>query len=88
MQQSPKRVNFPKIITVLAITFAVASGLCGLNAFAIGFLGRGSKWLASGAIIAGSLELLVMVLSGVGLLVMLVAWGVATLIRQDARDAG
>lgn len=88
MQQSPKRVNFPKILTVLAITFAIASGLCGMNGFAVSFLARGHNMVATILVIAGSLELLVMILSGVGVLVMLVAWGLAALIRQDARDAG
>jgi hypothetical protein len=74
-----ERVNFSRIVVVLAITFGIALGLCGLNFLAVSRLsGRGG---------AGSLlmttawfELAAMILSAVGLVLCLVGWGVRSII--------
>lgn len=73
MPQLLERVNFPKIVTVLAITFAIGFGLCGLN-FIAASTGHGDP---SVLIATGWLELLVMILSAVGLVVTLVTWGIS-----------
>lgn len=66
-------INFPKVITVLAITFGVSLGLCGLTAIA----SRVSQ-LAPALIPLGFLELGGILFSAVGLVVMTVLWVVAT----------
>jgi len=66
-----ERVNFPKLVTVLAVTFAVALGTCGLTAFV------GAKWGGAYVLPLGLVELAVIVLSGVGLLISVILWVVA-----------
>jgi Na+-driven multidrug efflux pump len=67
-----KQVNFPKIVTVLAVTFAVALGACGLTVLASSH--GGGEYAMPLAI----LELAVMVLAAVGLIVTVVVWVVAS----------
>lgn len=56
-------VNFPKVVTVFAVTFGVALGACGLTAL----VGRGDT-----AMTFGLVELAAMVLSAVALIVTVV----------------
>jgi len=69
-----ERINFPKIVTVLAVTFAVALGACGLTVLAGSRLGGG--YVTPLAMI----ELAVMVLAAAGLIVTVVVWVAASLI--------
>lgn len=64
-------VNFPKVVTVLAVTFGVALGACGLTAL----VGRGDT-----AMTFGIVELAVMVLSAIGLIVAVIVWIIVTAI--------
>lgn len=71
---SPLRehINFPKIVTVLAVTFAIALGACGLTVL-VSSHGGGEY-----AMPLGILELVVMVLAAAGLVVTVVVWVVAS----------
>jgi hypothetical protein len=69
-----KHVNFPKIVTVLAVTFAVALGACGLTVLASSH--GGGQY----AMPLGILELAVMILSAAGLVVTVVVWVIASAI--------
>lgn len=68
------RVNFAKIITILAIVFGVSLGLCGLTyAASIKVPGDG-QWI----IIFGILELAAILLSAIGLVITVIVWIVAS----------
>ena len=67
-----EHINFPKIVTVLAVTFAVALGACGLTVLVSSHGGGGY------AMPLGILELAVMVLAAIGLIVTVVVWVVAS----------
>ncbi|HTV16566.1 MAG TPA: hypothetical protein VMD92_15855 [Acidobacteriaceae bacterium] len=87
MPQLLERVNFPKVVTVLAVSLGVGLGLCGLNFVAVSALGGGSGGIATALITTAWLELLVMVLSAVGLVVALAMWGAVKVIHSH-RSAG
>lgn len=70
-------INFPKVITVLAIVFGVSLGLCGLTAFA----SRAISW-APALVPLGFLELAGILFSAMGLVVMTVLWVVATALNR------
>jgi O-antigen ligase len=69
------RVNFARIVTVLAVTFGISAGLCGLTAV-LSSQARGS---GSALIFIGALELIVMALSALGLVLTVIAWVVASI---------
>jgi len=74
-----ERVNFPKVITVLAIVFGIALGSCGITAMiALGGAGR-SQGFGPALAVLGYGELLVMILSAVGLVVVAAVWIVASI---------
>jgi hypothetical protein len=60
-------VNFPKVIAVLAVTFVLALGACGVSAV----IGHGNF-----ALPFGTLALAVMALSFAGIVVMAIVWAV------------
>lgn len=68
-----EHVNFPKIVTVLAITFGVATGACGLTALASA---RAGGYLLP----LGIIELAVMALSALGLVLTVIVWLVVSAI--------
>jgi hypothetical protein len=76
-----KRVNFPKVVTVLAISLGVGLGLCGLNFAAVSALPGGNGGVTAVLFVAAWLELLVMVLSAGGLVITLTTWGVVKVIH-------
>jgi hypothetical protein len=70
MPQLLERINFPKVVTVLAVTFAVSLGACGLTGIGIAKPDGGSDilvWL-------GFIELAVIFLSAFGLVLTAVVW--------------
>jgi hypothetical protein len=74
-----ERVNFSRIVMVLAVTFGIALGLCGLNFVAVSSLnGRGGPGTL--LIATAWLELAAMIFSAVGLVLCLVGWGVRSMI--------
>lgn len=74
-----ERVNFSRIVMVLAVTFGIALGLCGLNFAAVAGL-RGRGGLGTLLITTAWLELGAMILSAAGLVLCLAGWGVRTMI--------
>jgi hypothetical protein len=72
MPQLLERINFPKVVTVLAITFGVALGACGLTGIAA--TRGGNDAFVSLAFI----ELAVILLSAVGLILTVVVWIIAS----------
>jgi len=79
MPQLLDRINFPKIVIVLAVTFGVALGACGLTA--IGLTAIGGTLGGNFAITLGLIELGVMLLSLLGLVLTLIAWAIAAATR-------
>jgi hypothetical protein len=73
-----ERVNFPKLVTVLAAIFGIALGACGLTALV------GARFNGASVLPLGIVELVVMVLSAVGLLISLTVWGVASALGKTA----
>lgn len=73
MPQLLERINFPKVVTVLAITFAVALGACGLTRTGIARSSGGTEILVSLAFI----ELAVILLSAFGFVLTVVVWIIA-----------
>lgn len=73
-------INFPKVITILAIIFGVSLGLCGLTAIA-----SRVNQLEPALIPLGFLELAGILFSAVGLVVMTVLWVVATGLNRARR---
>jgi hypothetical protein len=69
------RVNFAKIVTVLASIFGIALGLCGVT-FLVSSGGNGTAGFFIGL---GVLELAVMGLSAVGLVVTVIVWVIASI---------
>jgi hypothetical protein len=68
------RIPFAKIVTILAVTFGVALGLCGMTV-----LVSSNTHLGGSAMMPlGVLELVVMVLSAAGLVLTTIAWVIAS----------
>ena len=79
------RLPFARIVTVLAVAFGVALGLCGLNlALSTGGVFRNAGQVGSSILVgSGMIEIAVMVLSGFGLVLTVVVWVVASAVSQD-----
>jgi len=75
------RIPFAKIVAVLAVTFGVSLGLCGLT-FVLSS-GGGSGGIFVGL---GLLELISMALSAAGLLVTLFAWVLLTAVGSFGQN--
>jgi hypothetical protein len=73
MPQLLERINFPKVVTVLAVAFAVSLGACGLTSIGIAKSGSGSDILVP----LGFIELAVILLSAFGLVLTAVVWIIA-----------
>jgi hypothetical protein len=67
MPRPLSHINFPKVITVLAVIFGIGLGTCGLAALA-----GNSNF----ALPLGMVALIAMVLSFVGIVVMAIIWAV------------
>lgn len=71
-----ERINFPKVVSVLAVSFGVALGACGLTAL-------GSSHALSGLLLPlGLIELAVILLSALGLLLTVIVWIIASFLGQ------
>jgi len=83
-----ERVNFARIVTVLAIVFGIALGSCGITA-AIALGGaRLNQGFAGALMFLGYAELAVMVLSAVALVIVVAVWIIASMLgRFNHRDA-
>ena len=80
-----KRFPFEKIVIVMAVSFLVGVGLCGLD-IALGAHGYGK----SGEFSAGPLDgvsLVVMALSAAGLVLSLIVWLLAVIVRSASSRA-
>jgi hypothetical protein len=78
------RINFAKIVTVLAVVFGISFGLCGL-AFLVS---SGSSSAAGFLMSMGMVELAVMGVSAAGLVLTVIVWvalAVITSFRETAR---
>ena len=78
-----ERIPFAKILAVLAATFVISLGLCGLT-FAFGVGGNGN----SGAIVGSleNLELDGMAFSAVGLILMAAVWGIVAAVSSFGQN--
>lgn len=82
------RIPFAKIVTVLAIVFGIALGLCGLNLIlALTPIGR-LRILDQGPMsVMGLVEIGAMLLSGLGLFVTAFAWVVLVVVGSFTRKS-
>jgi len=81
-----KRFPFAKIVIVMAVSFLVGVGLCGLD-FALGANGIGKS---GGEFSVGPLDgvsLVVMALSAAGLVLSLIVWLLAVIVRSASSGA-
>lgn len=79
MSQSPTSA-FAKTAIFFAVAFSIGVGLCGLDFF---LASRGIRSSHGGEIGVGPLDvpsLLIMLLSGIGLIVSLIAWFIAAIV--------
>ena len=83
------RIPFAKIVTVLAVVFGIALGMCGLTAAlssrAMGGNGGALRSIQMFVISMGVLELIALLLSAAGLLVTVVAWVVLAAVGSLSR---
>ncbi|MGA2048890.1 MAG: hypothetical protein ABSG96_14425 [Terracidiphilus sp.] len=80
-----KRFPFAKIVIVMAVSFLVGVGLCGLD-IALGAHGYGKTGEFSAGPIDG-LSLIVMILSAAGLVLSLIVWLLAVIVRSAGSGA-
>lgn len=78
----PARVSFRKTVTVLAVAFGIASGLCGLNFLAVYTMGRASIYPPMPLILTAYAESAVMIFSAAGLLLCLLWWAISRVARH------
>jgi hypothetical protein len=77
-----ERINFARIIAILAIVFGISLGLCGLNFFVV-TSGMGREiGIAPFLGFAGIAELALMALSGIGLVLAAIVWVIASMFGQ------
>ena len=80
------RIPFAKIVTVLAVIFGIALGMCGLNLLlALSPLGRLRAFDGGPFSVMGFIELGAMLLSAVGMMVTVVAWVVMAAVGSFSR---
>lgn len=82
------KTGLAKAAAILATTLSVATVSCGLN-WALAMANSTNRWALGFLVIAGCAELVVMVVSVVGLLIVLVIWLVSkghALTRKDSND--
>jgi hypothetical protein len=82
------KTGLAKAAAILATTLSVATVSCGLN-WALAMANSTTQWALGFLVIAGYAELIVMVASVVGLLIVLVIWLVSkghALTRKDSND--
>jgi hypothetical protein len=78
-------VNLPKIVAILAVIFGISLGMCGLNVLAVSAFSRGNGGPAQLLIATAWLELFVMIISGLGLIMALILWGVDSLFSKGPK---
>jgi uncharacterized Tic20 family protein len=74
-------INFAKIVTVLAIVFAISLGLCGVTVALTSTVHGGGSVLIFGMIV----EAIAMGLSALGLLVTVIVWVIASIASGRGR---
>ena len=78
-----KRFPFAKIVAVIAVSLLVGVGLCGLDyALATNGIGKSHEEFGVGPL--DGVSLVVMAFSAVGLVLSLIAWGLAAIVRSAA----
>ena len=78
---SDKRFPFAKLVAVMAVGFLVGAGLCGLDmALGANGIGKSNQEFSVGPL--DGVSIAVMVLSAAGLVLSLVAWLVAAIVRS------
>jgi len=74
---------FAKIVVIFAASFAIGLGLCGLNFFLASHSAGGGNEEFGGVIPLGLFSLVILVISFLGLVVSLLVWAVAGILRDD-----
>jgi hypothetical protein len=80
-----KRFPFAKIVIVMAVCFLVGVGLCGLD-YALGARGIGGSHEEFSVGPLDGVSLAVMAFSLLGLVLSLIAWGLAAIVRSAGAD--
>ena len=88
VSEAPKsRWSFAKVVVVMAVSFLVGLGLCGLD-FVLGANGVGKRnWEFYVGPLDG-ISLVVMVLSAAGLVLSLILWGLVEIVRSMGSQNG
>jgi hypothetical protein len=82
-----KRFPFAKIVIGMAVSFLVGVGLCGLD-FALGANGIGKPKEEFSVGPLDAVSLVVMVLSGAGLVLSLIVWALAAIVGSAGSRSG
>jgi hypothetical protein len=81
------RWSFAKVVVVMAVSFLVGLGLCGLDfALAANGIGKGTEEFSVGPL--DGISLVVMVLSAAGLVLSLILWGLVAIVRSMGSQNG
>ncbi len=84
----PQRINFAKIVTVLAVAFGVGLGLCGLS-FVLASSGfRSNEEFGVDSLGVAPVSLVVMILSAFGLAIAVIAWVLAAIFGSSSSGGG
>jgi|SRR5580658_4008422 hypothetical protein len=89
MSEGRRGINFPKIVTILAVTFGIAFGLCGLN-YALIAAGSHRDWpnqVGTILVMLGVVELGIMAVTGPLLVITVIAWVITGVIRGPRSSA-
>ena len=88
VSEAPKsRWSFAKVVVVMAVSFLVGLGLCGLD-FVLGANGIGKPHEEFGVGPLDGLSLVVMILSASGLVLSLILWALAASVRSFGSQSG
>ena len=80
-----QRIPFAKIVIILACTFGLGIGLCGITAFAAGAM-HGSRSSENFLAVLGIIDAALILLSAVGLVVSVIAWVVFSLTGRSGSN--
>jgi hypothetical protein len=80
------RIPFAKIVTVLAIIFGIALGLCGLNGVLMAIIKSNEEFGAPLLVTTGIVEIGGMLLSGVCLVLTVIAWVILSAVGSFSRS--
>ena len=78
-----RRIPFTKIVVILAVTFGIGFGMCGLSAFVAGAM-HSSRSAGNFLAIVMIIDAGVIVLSAIGLVLTVIVWVILSIIGRSS----